>query len=89
MKQKGENIMKEKIQEAIEKLNKHPELQENFKTNPRQTLANLGLDPEKIKFVKPGTTEVISDTDLANASGGVGVCASHGGLVKFESVAGL
>jgi hypothetical protein len=81
--------MKEKIQKAIEKLNKHPELQESFKANPRQTLADLGLDPEKVKFVKPGTTELISDTDLANASGGVSICANHGLLSKFESTAGL
>jgi bacteriocin-like protein len=81
--------MKEKIQEAIEKLNKHPELQENFKANPRQTLADLGLDPEKVKLVKPGTTEVISDKELASVSGGVGICAKHGGFDKFESTAGL
>jgi hypothetical protein len=83
------NNMKEKIQEAIEKLNKHPELQENFKANPRQTLADLGLDPEKVKFLKPGTTEMIGDEELANVSGGVGICANHGLLNKFEATAGL
>jgi hypothetical protein len=80
--------MKEKIQEAIEKISNAPQLQEQFKANPRQTLANLGLDPDKVKFVKGGTSQELSDADLARVSGGVSICANHGLMLNFESTAG-
>ena len=61
---------------AIEKINKDPELQQNFKANPRQTLADLGLDPEEVELHRHGTTEVIGDEELDQVSRGVGICAN-------------
>ncbi len=80
--------MQAKIQEAIKKLSNDPRVQAQFKANPRQTLVALGLDPDKVKFVKAGTSEELSDEDLANLSGGVGICVHRGVLITFESKTG-
>ncbi len=80
--------MQAEIQEAIKKLSSDPQVQAMFKANPRQTLVALGLDPDKIKFVKAGTTEELSDEDLANASGGIGICVHTGVFLTFESKTG-
>ncbi len=80
--------MQAKIQEAIRKLSSDPQVQAQFKANPRQTLIGLGLDPDKIKFVKAGTTEELSDDDLANVSGGVNICVHTGLAFTFESKTG-
>ncbi len=80
--------MQAKIQEAIKKLSSDPQVQAEFKANPRQTLVGLGLDPDKIKFVKAGTTEELSDADLASVSGGINICVHRGVSLTFESKTG-
>ncbi len=80
--------MQAEIQEAIKKLSSDPQVQAQFKANPRQTLLGLGLDPDKIRFVKAGTTEELSDEDLANVSGGVNICVHTGVQLTFESKTG-
>ncbi len=80
--------MQAKIQEAIKKLSSDPQVQAQFRADPRQTLVGLGLDPDKIKFVKAGTTEELSEGDLANVSGGVNICVHSGVLFTFESKTG-
>ncbi len=80
--------MQAKIEEAIKKLSNDPEVQAQFKANPRNTLIALGLDPDKIKFVKAGTAEELSDEDLANVSGGVSICIHRGLALTFESKTG-
>ena len=70
--------MKAQIQAAIDKIIGDPGLQEQFKTNPRKTLTDLGLDPDQVKFCKPGTTDELSDEELATVAGGVSVCGGKG-----------
>lgn len=66
--------MREKIQEAIDKIRDDPGLQERFKENPKKTLSDLGLDTDQLKFCRPGTTEELSDEELDGVAGGVSVC---------------
>ncbi len=80
--------MQAEIQEAIKKLSSDPQVQAEFKANPRQTLVGLGLDPDKIKFVKAGTAEELSEEDLASVSGGVSICVHTGLAFAFESKTG-
>ena len=76
--------MKAQIQAAIDKIIGDPGLQEQFKTNPKKTLADLGLDPDLVKFCKPGTTDALSDEELATVTGGVSLCGGKGYL--FDTV---
>ena len=70
--------MKARIQAAIDKIVGDPGLQEQFKADPRKTLTDLGLDPAQVKFCKPGTTDELSDEELATVTGGVSVCGGTG-----------
>ena len=75
--------MKEQIQAAIDKIIGDPKLQEQFKADPRKTLAGLGVDPAQVKFCKPGTADELSDDELDNVAGGVSVCGGKGLLMDI------
>jgi len=81
--------MEAKIREAIEKIGKDPQLQAQFKSNPKQTLASLGLDPNQIKLVKAGSAVELSDEEIQNIAGGISICANHGFGSSFETSMGF